>query len=244
MKQPFKQILRTFLTGALTVLPLAATLALFGWIIQILAAWLGPDSLFGSLLVAIGLSVTTSRTIGYMLGLLALMAAIYLLGVLVESELQRGIRRMIDALVRRIPLVRTVYDLATRMVELMSNRSPDGMKSMQPVWLYFGGKPAAPAGDPDASATPASILTPGATDGEKPTPKAAVLALLCTAVPVMLEGHPYHGVLIPSAPVPVGGGLLYVPADWVVPADVGMEGLTSIYVSMGLTTAQYVKPQE
>src|SRR6218665_56233 len=98
MKQPLKQILRTLLTGVLTVLPLAATLALFGWLIQILAAWLGPESLFGSLLVALGVWVTRSRTVGYMLGLLVLLAAIYVIGVVVEAELQRGIRRIVDAL--------------------------------------------------------------------------------------------------------------------------------------------------
>jgi uncharacterized membrane protein len=39
----------------------------------------------------------------------------------------------------------------------------------------------------------------------------------------------------------VGGGLLYVPPDWVEPADIGMEGVTSIYVSMGVTSDQYLK---
>jgi uncharacterized membrane protein len=58
---------------------------------------------------------------------------------------------------------------------------------------------------------------------------------------VILQGRRYHGVMVPTAPVPVGGGLLYVPEEWVSPADVGMEGLTSIYVSMGLTTSQYVR---
>jgi uncharacterized membrane protein len=47
-------------------------------------------------------------------------------------------------------------------------------------------------------------------------------------------------VLVPTAPVPIGGGLLYVPVDWVTPADVGAEGLTSIYVSMGITSHQHI----
>jgi uncharacterized membrane protein len=38
----------------------------------------------------------------------------------------------------------------------------------------------------------------------------------------------------------VGGGLLYVPEDWVSRADIVVEALTSIYVSMGLTTNQYM----
>jgi uncharacterized membrane protein len=38
--------------------------------------------------------------------------------------------------------------------------------------------------------------------------------------------------------VPVGGGLLYLPTSWVRPAEMGMEGLTSLYVSMGVTTPE------
>jgi uncharacterized membrane protein len=45
---------------------------------------------------------------------------------------------------------------------------------------------------------------------------------------------------VPTAPVPVGGGLIYVPQDWVTPADIGVDGLTSIYVSMGVTSNQHI----
>ena len=38
-----------------------------------------------------------------------------------------------------------------------------------------------------------------------------------------------------QALVPVGGGLLYVPVEWVKPAEMGMDRFTSIYVSMGIT---------
>jgi uncharacterized membrane protein len=82
---------------------------------------------------------------------------------------------------------------------------------MSPVWLQFGG--------------------PG---------NAAVLALLSSPEPVLVGGQPYLAVLVPTAPVPVGGALLYVPRDWVSPAPVGMEGLTSIYVSMGVTSTQHL----
>jgi len=42
-----------------------------------------------------------------------------------------------------------------------------------------------------------------------------------------------------SAPIPFGGGLIFVPHDWVRPADFGVEALTNIYISMGLTAPQY-----
>jgi uncharacterized membrane protein len=38
--------------------------------------------------------------------------------------------------------------------------------------------------------------------------------------------------------VPVGGALVYVPVKWVKPADIGIEGLMSLYVSMGVTARQ------
>jgi uncharacterized membrane protein len=47
-------------------------------------------------------------------------------------------------------------------------------------------------------------------------------------------------LLVPSAPVPVGGCLVYVPVKWVKPADFGVEALMSIYVSMGVTSPQIV----
>jgi uncharacterized membrane protein len=222
LQAKFRHLLRTFLTGVLAILPLAATLGLLVWAWRLLADLLGPNSLFGSVLVAVGVSVTSSETFGYFLGLLLLCVAIYFLGFFVETELQRGIRRMVDKLMLRIPLVRTVYDLVTRMVDLFSKRSGDGLGSMSPVWLHFGGRPADDAQGDDAR-------------------KVAVLALLCTPDPVVMDGgRRYLGVLIPTAPVPVGGGLLYVPEEWVSKADVGVDGLTSIYVSMGLTTNQYM----
>jgi uncharacterized membrane protein len=57
---------------------------------------------------------------------------------------------------------------------------------------------------------------------------------------VDVAGRACLAVLVPTAPVPIGGGLLFVPQEWVSPADVGAEALTSIYVSMGVTAAQHL----
>ena len=71
---------------------------------------------------------------------------------------------------------------------------------------------------------------------------AAVLALLPTPEPIMVGNTPYHAVLIPSAPLPVGGCLAYVPAEWVQPGDIGVEKLVSIYVSMGVASPLNIQP--
>ena len=137
---------------------------------------------------------------------LVVLALVYGFGLLVETGLQRGLDSVIQAMMRRIPVVRTVYDIAHRLVGLFSKPKDEGVKSMRPVWCSFGGS-----------------------GGVK------VLGLLSTPEPVEIDGQRYLAVLVPTAPVPVGGGLLYVPVEWVKPAEMGMDRFTSIYVSMGIT---------
>ena len=62
-----------------------------------------------------------------------------------------------------------------------------------------------------------------------------LLGLAPSHDPVEIDGRQYFAVLVPTAPVPIGGGLLYVPVEWVKPANMGIDKLTEIYVSMGLT---------
>lgn len=211
MKQTHRQLLRLFVTGVVAALPLAATIVVFWWLIDLLLRLLGPDSLIGSFFKLIGIGVTGSEFLGYIIGIALMAGFLVLLGMGVERGLERGLNQVIDAVLSRIPVVRTVYDVAQRIVGLLSQRDEQGARSMSPVWLHFGG--------------------PGG---------AAVLGLLSSPRPVEVRGQRCLAVLVPTAPVPVGGGLLYVPEDWVTPAELGVEALTSIYVSMGVTSAQYL----
>ena len=209
MKRSLRQLTRTFVTGLLAALPLFVTAAVFIWLGRLLYAWLGPSSLVGQLFVGLGIGLSGSVMLGYVLGAFIIVLGVFALGLLVEAELQRGLARLVNAVVRRIPLVRNVYDLISRFVDMLSQGEDDGLKTMSPVWCRFGDS-----------------------GGVK------VLALLSSPDPVEIDGQPHLAVLVPTAPVPVGGGLLYVREDWVTPADVGMDGLTSIYVSMGVTSSQ------
>jgi uncharacterized membrane protein len=59
---------------------------------------------------------------------------------------------------------------------------------------------------------------------------------------VVIGEHSYLGLLVPSAPVPFGGALIYVPSSWVKPAQGGVERLMNVYVSMGVTPPQSMPP--
>lgn len=211
MKTTARHALRIFLTGLLAALPLAATLLIFVWGARVLYAWLGPGSFVGGLLIALGLGGTGSEVVGYLLGLGIVLLAIFALGVLVRTRLRGVLARAFNGLMRRIPVVRNVYDMIRKFVDLVAQRDPSGARSMSPVWLRFGG--------------------PGG---------AMVLGLLSSPEPVLVGGHTYLAVLVPTAPLPVGGGLIFVPVEWVTSAEVGVEALTSIYVSMGVTAHQHL----
>jgi uncharacterized membrane protein len=199
-----ESIVATWLAGLVVFLPLALTLALLHWLIGMLNAYLGPDSMIGHLFSALGSSVAGNSTVPYLLGTLVLMVAIYLLGVALRLGLKRPLAKFLNVTLRRIPVIGSLYDFTSGFVGLLDRKQGD-IGAMSAVWCFFGGEGV------------------------------AVLALAPSAEPVTIDGRRYFAVLVPTSPVPIGGGLVYVPVEWVKPANFGIEKLTEIYVSMGLT---------
>ncbi|GGJ95247.1 DUF502 domain-containing protein [Pseudomonas matsuisoli] len=204
-RRSIQSIVGTWLTGLIALLPLVLTFALLAWIVSLLNNLVGPATLFGRLLAAVGQPIASNPYLAYFIGTLLLLASLYPLGLGVQLGLRRPLSWLIRVTLRRVPLIGNFYNLADRFVGLLDRNKDADITSMSPVWCFFGG------------------------DG------AAVLALMPSGLPVDLEGRPHVAILVPTAPIPVGGGLIYVPTDWIRPANMGVDTLTSIYVSMGLT---------
>ena len=211
MNNLFRAPIRTFVAGLIAVLPVVLTVAVIVWVASVIDQFIGPHSAVGRLLVSIGLTIVETKIAAYLIGIVFVLSAIYVLGLLVQAGLQRRLELFVDGLLRRIPLVGSVYDLAHRFVGMLDRKEQQtDLKTMSPVWCFFGGEGGA-----------------------------AVLALLATPERILLAGRPHHVVLVPTAPVPFGGGLFFVPVEWIKAAPFGVEGLTSIYVSMGISAPQY-----
>ena len=200
------RILGIFIAGLLALLPIALTVTIAVWVAQLIHAYAGPDSIIGSLVVVLGLNLSSSDTAAYFIGFLIILICIFGLGLLVESRMRPWIQDGVDWLMMRIPIVSNVYDLSKRFVAIVDRGGEDNFKSMRPVWCFFGGEGSA-----------------------------AVLALMPSNEPVVVGDHSYVAVLVPSAPVPFGGALIYVPSKWIRPAEGGVERLMNVYVSMGVT---------
>lgn len=204
-KHSLRSLITTWFTGLLALLPLVLTLALLAWIVSLLNRLVGPSTLIGQLLAALGQPFASNPVLAWFVGTLVLLGSLYPLGLAVQLGLRRPLAWLFDQTLRRTPLIGNVYNVADRFVGMLDKDKNADITTMQPVWCFFGG------------------------DG------AAVLALQPSSEPIELEGRAYCAILVPTAPIPVGGGLLYVPVDWVHPADMGVDALTSVYVSMGLT---------
>jgi uncharacterized membrane protein len=201
------RIARIFLAGLLVLLPILVTVIVTAWVAQLLQTYAGPNSLIGRLIVLLGLNLASSDTGAYFLGFLIILGCIFLLGLFVETRLWPLVQTGLDSLISRIPLVSNVYELSKRFVAIVDRSgNKNNLQSMRPVWCFFGGEGGA-----------------------------AVLGLMPSPDPVQIGEHSYVGLLVPSAPVPFGGALIYVPTDWVKPADGGVERLMNVYVSMGVT---------
>jgi uncharacterized membrane protein len=200
--------------GLLAVLPLVITVAIIAWVADLVRRLTGPDSVVGQFLSALGLFVVSDALTAYLVGTLLVLLALYFIGRVVASRVSGQGRLLLDRAIGRVPLIGSIYGLTNRFVGMLDKREDTDLKSMSPVWCFFGSEASA-----------------------------AVLALMPTTEPIEIAGRRYRVVLVPTAPIPIGGGLIFVPAEWVVPASFGVEGFTSIYVTMGVTAPQFAPPQ-
>jgi uncharacterized membrane protein len=200
-----KGLAGTLLAGVVAFLPLMLTALLLGWLGETAHDYIGPGSQLGEGLRRLGLSVVATEAFAWAAGCALLLAAFWFTGLLVKASLLDWLFGLLESLVLRIPLVGPIYGLAGRFAKLLGPHKGGDLQAMAPVWCLFGGQ--------------------GGT---------AVLALMTSPEVVVIEGARYRPVLVPSAPVPVGGGLLFLPEDWVRPAGLGIDELTSLYVSMGV----------
>jgi len=209
LRSILRPISRFFITGVLAILPIAITVGVITWAGNFVYQFIGPRTVFGAGLRNLGLAFATDATAAYIIGAILVLTFIFVLGVMVEAGATKMLRRWQDAIMTRIPIIGSVYSTSRQLVSLVDKKPDDNLKGMAPVFCFFG--------------------------REGP----AVLALLVSSERFCIGGKDYHIVIIPTAPVPIGGALLFVPTESIQPAELSMEAVVSIYVSMGVTAPQF-----
>lgn len=201
-----------FLAGVFAILPLVITVAVVIWVTGMVDTIVGEGSFLGGLIAKLGGNVSPSSKTAYFIGWVLVLGIVFVLGLLVEMGAKRLLGQLVDGLVQRIPLIGSIYGTSKQLVGMLNKKDDTDLKGMSVVFCTFG----ANAG-------------------------CGLLALLVSPERYPINGREYQIVIVPTAPVPVGGGLLFVPTDCVTPADMSVDGLMSIYVSMGITAPEFLE---
>lgn len=212
LRGTLQRLTQWFVAGVLTLLPLIITVAVIAWVADYVKALVGPNTLTGNALRRFGLQFVSNETGAFFIGVLLVLGIIFVVGMGAESGIRKLVNRLVDATLQRIPLVGSIYGTSKQVVSMFDRKDADALKGMQVVLCYFGEQGGA-----------------------------GFLALLVSPERYRLADREFQIVIIPTAPVPIGGALLMVPSNVVRPVDVSVEGLMSIYVSMGITAGQFLK---
>jgi len=206
-------VLSTFLAGLLALLPLAITVAIVVWVVGYLGALLGPESLVGRGLRAIGLKFVhqADETTATAIGVAVAVVGIWLLGVFVKQKARHRFARWWNQLVARLPVVSSIYGTAATVVGMLKKDDQAELTAMSVVYCAFGRERGG-----------------------------GILGLLASTETYRFDGRDHRLVYIPTSPIPMSGGILFVPAESVSEVDMTAEQLMRIYFSMGILAPEVV----
>ncbi|MDA1053506.1 MAG: DUF502 domain-containing protein [Planctomycetota bacterium] len=202
-----------FLAGVFAILPLVITVIVVIWVTGMVGEIVGEGSFLGGQISRLGGNVSSGSKTAYLIGWVVVLGIVFLLGLLVEMGAKRLLSQLLEGIVKKIPLIGSIYGTSKQLVGMLNKRDEADLKGMSVVFCTFGANGGC-----------------------------GLLALLVSPERYAINGREYQIVIVPTAPVPVGGGLLFVPADGVTPADMSVDGLMSIYVSMGITAPEFLEP--
>jgi len=197
----------TFLAGLVLLLPVVLTVIIIAWIVDVLRAALGPGTFLGDLLTTGGMTIVGPGydRLAFWLGTLIALFGIWFLGIIARSAAKKSIQRSFDNIFAKLPIIRTIYNPVSRVVRLATNKETGDFSGMTVVSCRFGGQHG--------------------TD---------ILALLANQETYYIGNEPRCMVYLPTAPVPMTGALVLVPAESVVPVpEMKVDDLLRVYFSLG-----------
>lgn len=207
-------ILSTFLTGLFALLPIMITVGIMTWAGGVLKEWLGPRSLVGRALSQLGLQFVTDPTVATVLSWIAVLLALWLLGVLLKSVGKKRIERAFHATVERIPFVNVIYGPVVQVVDMLRREPTDKLQGMNVVYCALGGEAGA-----------------------------GFLGLLASDRVYRFHGQACQIVYVPTAPLPMSGLVVFAAVDTVQQVDMKVDDLMKISFSIGVMSSKVIPNQ-
>jgi uncharacterized membrane protein len=198
-------VVATFLSGLFAILPLVLTVIIVGWVAQKVLSLVGPNTHIGSALRSVGLRFVTDPWVAQAIGWAIVLVGIWFMGLLVRTRARVIFDRMISLVFHRIPIVKGVYGTASQVFRMLERREENELQGMSVVFCSFGQEQGA-----------------------------GFLCLLATSEVFRFDNRDYHIVYMPTSPLPMTGGIIFVPQDSIRPVPISVDKLMEIYFSMGI----------
>lgn len=190
---------RYFISGLLVWLPIWVTILALKFLVDILGATLTllpvryqPDALFGVHIPGVGMMIT--------------LGVILLTGVVVANFVGKQFVALWDALIGRIPLVRTIYTGVKQILETLF--TPGGQSFRKVLLVEY----------PRAGMWSLAFQTGDGTE----------------QVSNALGGEPMVSIFIPTTPNPTSGFLMMVPRKDVIEMQMSVEQALKFVISLGV----------
>lgn len=214
-----KGLVSTFMAGFFVILPIAITLGIMGYMGSLLKTWLGADSPLGSLLQRVGLNYVTNAMLASVIGWITVLLAIWILGAIVKSAARYRFETFVHQSLNQIPVISSIYGPVSKVVGMLKRDEDSEMQSMSVVYCEFGAQHGG-----------------------------GFLALLSSDKIYHFGGRDCYIVYIPTSPIPMSGGIVFVPVDLVQQVDMEVEHLMQIYLSLGVMSEvvvpeKYIQPE-
>ena len=202
----WQSITATFLAGLFTVLPLVITVGIVAWVADLIHGVVGPTTWVGKALSNLGgrFLSNDNQLLAQLIGWATVLGAIFLIGIFVRLKLRSALLSGVDAVFKRLPVIGSVYGTAAQFVGMLNKSEKNELAGMTVVYCNFG-----EAGG------------------------CGLLALMPSPETYRFGERDYQAVYIPTSPVPMTGGLLFVPVESITVVDMSVDKLMSIYLSMG-----------
>lgn len=210
----WKQLLTAFLTGLAFLAPLLLTAIVLVWVFGQLIGFVGPDSLFGRALTAGGRLFTGEGS------------------PLLSFALGVG---MLFALITALGFA--VKDKAKKVLEELVDETIGRIPLLGNVYRPVAQLVRGMAGNKAEEMSAMTVVRVEFGGGVE------TIALLASPDTLDIGGGPAHLVLVTTAPVPIGGALLLVPAEKVHPIpDMKFDDVMKLYLTMGMSPPPQLKP--
>ncbi len=207
----YRGITSTFMTGLFVLLPLALTIAILNWIGGYIHAIVGPESLLGEFIEKIGIAGTANQIITTALGWIILFGGIFGFGIFVRIVGKKKIQNSFNQILLRIPFINNLYGSVSKVVEMFDKDTQKEMKGMNVVYCDFGQENGV-----------------------------GFLGLLVSDQVYQFNDKECCLVYVPTSPVPMSGGIIFVPQKIITTVEMELEKFMQIYFSIGVLASNVI----